>query len=206
MKESVSNDLIHFGINLGFGMFLFGFFFGVATCIIKCYNTDDFHDHDNNDDHVTITITECAGIKPNVLRSIPVVDLNAQDFKDGVECVVCLSELVDGDKATVLPSCSHWFHADCIDSWFRSHSTCPICRKRVCLEQPETRPELGGGDDESLTQNQDPMSETLALEFPTESSPRSRNTVIVEDVYCGGSDEGQPDLTVAVIDIPAKTN
>ncbi|VVA94867.1 unnamed protein product [Arabis nemorensis] len=73
---------------------------------------------------------ERSGIKPSVLRSIPVVDFDSKDFKDNVECVVCFSELVDGDKARVLPS---WFHADYIDSWLRSHSTCPICRKRVAL-------------------------------------------------------------------------
>lgn len=203
MKESTSNDLIHFGIDFGFSLFFFGMLYGVVACIIKCYSTNDYHDHDNNDDHVTITITECAGIKPCVLRSIPVVDFNAQDFKDSVECVVCLSDLVDGDKARVLPSCNHWFHAHCIDSWFRSHSTCPICRKRVFLEQRRTIRELGGGD-ESLTPNQD--SRTEPLEFPTDSSPRNRDTAVVEDVNFGGEDEGRPDLTAVVIDIPAKTN
>ncbi|CAH2053726.1 unnamed protein product [Thlaspi arvense] len=106
-----------------------------------------------------ITIVECDGIKPSVLRSIPVVDFNS---KDCVKCIVCLSDLVHGDKSRVLPSCNHWFHADCIDTWFRSHSTCPICRKRVSSVQR-------GARRESLAQNHDPSSEHPGL--PTEPPP-----------------------------------
>lgn len=65
------------------------------------------------------------------LRSASVVTFNSRDFKDGVECVICLLELVDGDKARVLPSCSHCFYAYCIDTWLHSKSTCPICRHEV---------------------------------------------------------------------------
>ncbi|KAG2314019.1 hypothetical protein Bca52824_017141 [Brassica carinata] len=71
---------------------------------------------------------------PSVLiRSIPVVDFNPQNFEDGLECVICLSELADGDKAKLLPSCKHWFHAHCIDAWLESQATCPICRTSVCV-------------------------------------------------------------------------
>lgn len=30
-----------------------------------------------------------------------------------------------------LPKCHHSFHIDCIDMWFHSHSTCPVCRAPV---------------------------------------------------------------------------
>lgn len=175
MKESVSDDLIHLGINFGFAVFFFGIVCGVVTCIIKCYSNGDNH-HGTTDDHVIITIMERSVIKPSVLRSIPIVDFNSKDLKNGVECVVCLSELVDGDKARVLPSCNHWFHADCIDSWFRCHSTCPICRMRVGSVQRGVRPEL----DESFTQNHDQSSEQPR--FPTDLPP-STDTAVVDD--CG---------------------
>ncbi|XP_010534988.1 PREDICTED: RING-H2 finger protein ATL60 [Tarenaya hassleriana] len=72
-----------------------------------------------------------SGLDPSILGSIPVLVFNPHDFKDGLECAVCLSELLDGDKARLLPSCNHGFHVDCIDMWFQSHSTCPLCRNTV---------------------------------------------------------------------------
>ncbi|XP_051145361.1 RING-H2 finger protein ATL51-like [Andrographis paniculata] len=47
------------------------------------------------------------------------------------ECVVCLVEFRDGDPLRLLPKCRHAFHLPCIDTWLRSHSTCPLCRAGV---------------------------------------------------------------------------
>lgn len=59
------------------------------------------------------------------------------DGDDGVvesfDCIVCLCEVSKGDHHKKLPNCSHGvqFHARCIDSWLKNHSTCPICRSHV---------------------------------------------------------------------------
>ncbi|XP_076898876.1 RING-H2 finger protein ATL3-like [Bidens hawaiensis] len=70
------------------------------------------------------------------LKTLPVIQFNSKDFKDGLECSVCLTELEQGEKTRVLPKCNHAFHVECIDMWFHSHSTCPICRNSVS-EQTE---------------------------------------------------------------------
>nr|GMC87189.1 RING-H2 finger protein ATL51-like [Ipomoea batatas] len=44
------------------------------------------------------------------------------------ECVVCLSQFVQGEEVRVLVQCGHVFHVSCIETWLRSHPTCPICR------------------------------------------------------------------------------
>lgn len=75
--------------------------------------------------------TRLQGLDTQVLESLPVVVFEKKDFNDGIECAVCLSELIDGEKARVLPKCSHGFHLECIDMWFYSHSTCPLCRNPV---------------------------------------------------------------------------
>ncbi|KAI3860048.1 hypothetical protein MKX03_003123 [Papaver bracteatum] len=47
------------------------------------------------------------------------------------DCSVCLSEYEDKDLLRLLPKCQHVFHRECIDSWFVSHSTCPVCRSNL---------------------------------------------------------------------------
>ncbi|XP_071711111.1 RING-H2 finger protein ATL60-like [Rutidosis leptorrhynchoides] len=71
------------------------------------------------------------GLNPTFLKTIPVIHFDPKDFSEGLECTVCLSELVEGAKARILPKCNHGFHVECIDMWFYSHSTCPICRNPV---------------------------------------------------------------------------
>lgn len=90
-----------------------------------------------------------AGLDSKILQSIHVVVFKSTDFKDGLECAVCLSDLVDGDKARILPRCNHGFHVDCIDMWFQSHSTCPLCRNTVGSVEETTH-----GGSEGLSQNQ----------------------------------------------------
>ncbi|CAN6451261.1 unnamed protein product [Victoria cruziana] len=74
------------------------------------------------------------GLDPAVIRSLPVFDFQAKSHEDGLECAVCLSEFEEGEKARLLPTCRHSFHVDCIDMWFHSHSTCPLCRTVVEVE------------------------------------------------------------------------
>ncbi|XP_015901522.1 RING-H2 finger protein ATL79 [Ziziphus jujuba] len=45
------------------------------------------------------------------------------------ECVICLSEFVEGEEIRVLGWCKHGFHSQCIQEWFSSHSSCPTCRR-----------------------------------------------------------------------------
>lgn len=81
------------------------------------------------------------GLHPSVLQSIPAIKFSPQDFKDGLECSVCLSEVSEGEKARLLPKCNHGFHVECIDMWFQSHSTCPLCRNPVS-STPESMQEI----------------------------------------------------------------
>lgn len=112
------------------------------------YNRRNYNDHTHRSFHELIqTIKPTGKYKPPSPRPIPVVKFKSRDFKDGVECVVCLSELAEGDKARVLPTCNHCFHAYCIDTWLQSHSSCPVCRINVVgrllnhgsISEPPTR-------------------------------------------------------------------
>ncbi|CAL5046516.1 unnamed protein product [Urochloa decumbens] len=83
------------------------------------------------------------GLPAAALRSLPVTvyasstsptaagSPTAGKDKDRLECAVCLSEVADGEKVRTLPKCAHAFHVECIDMWFHSHDTCPLCRAPV---------------------------------------------------------------------------
>ncbi|KAL2345981.1 hypothetical protein Fmac_007266 [Flemingia macrophylla] len=81
-----------------------------------------------------------TGLDPSVLASLPVSIFQSKDLKDGLECAVCLSEVVEGEKTRLLPKCNHGFHVDCIDMWFQSHATCPLCRNPVASSNESESP------------------------------------------------------------------
>ncbi|KAI3871228.1 hypothetical protein MKW98_015128 [Papaver atlanticum] len=85
-------------------------------------------------------VTFRQGLADSVMKSLPIVTFSSSEFKDGLDCSVCLSEVEEGEKARVLPKCNHGFHVDCIDMWFQSHSTCPLCRNPVSVESSSPSP------------------------------------------------------------------
>jgi hypothetical protein len=101
------------------------------------------------------------GLRASALRSLPVAVYGGggggggpgtKSSKEALECAVCLSEVADGEKVRTLPKCGHAFHVECIDMWFHSHDTCPLCRAPV------------GGDLDALPR-EEPFG--ASLEFPT---------------------------------------
>ncbi|KAM0845498.1 hypothetical protein ACQ4PT_056335 [Festuca glaucescens] len=48
--------------------------------------------------------------------------------EEAATCSVCLGELRLGETVRLLPVCLHLYHAECIDPWLNTHSTCPLCR------------------------------------------------------------------------------
>ncbi|KAK8520210.1 hypothetical protein V6N13_031328 [Hibiscus sabdariffa] len=57
--------------------------------------------------------------------------------RGGLECAVCLNEYEDGEMLRLIPKCDHVFHAECIDAWFASHTTCPVCRANLAPQTGE---------------------------------------------------------------------
>lgn len=135
------------------------------------------------------------GLEPSVLRSLPVLVYSAEDFKEGLECAVCLSELVNGEKARLLPKCNHGFHVDCIDMWFQSHATCPLCRNSV---SPVSSSDSTGSEnvpEENLSSDytsEFPNFPTNVLFWGDETQVSSGNACLEE----GPSSQSQPSVVV----------
>lgn len=46
----------------------------------------------------------------------------------GVGCSICYIPFTGDNKVVALPKCEHLYHTECILSWFKTRTTCPICR------------------------------------------------------------------------------
>ncbi|KAA8543078.1 hypothetical protein F0562_021427 [Nyssa sinensis] len=77
--------------------------------------------------------TTPQGLDPSVLKSLPTILYAFTAHDPPLECAVCLSEFEVNETGRLLPKCNHCFHIDCIDTWFQSHSNCPLCRAPVRL-------------------------------------------------------------------------
>ncbi|KAI9216532.1 hypothetical protein BC828DRAFT_393384 [Blastocladiella britannica] len=63
-------------------------------------------------------------------------------------CVICMVEYEKGDQLVDLPGCAHVMHAQCLQPWLKTKTTCPMCRVDVrdgaaqqtpAPSQPQTR-------------------------------------------------------------------
>lgn len=157
-------------------------------------------------DQQSAAATLRKGLDAAVLRSIPVVVFSPEDFKEGLECAVCLSELAQGEKARLLPSCNHGFHVDCIDMWFKSNSTCPLCRNPVATKSsnPAEDLESRGENLESGSSMESPIFPTNILFWGNQMQISSRGVCLEEAQTSSSSSSSvntRPD-GIVVVDIP----
>ncbi|KAK7284635.1 hypothetical protein RJT34_19385 [Clitoria ternatea] len=99
----------------------------------------------------TAPSTKEQSLHPSLLKSLPTFAFSSATHHH--DCAVCLSDFADGDQARLLPNCNHAFHTDCIDTWFGSHSNCPLCRTPV---QPATVSESETGPGEGCSSSLPP--------------------------------------------------
>ncbi|KAK7329468.1 hypothetical protein VNO77_23637 [Canavalia gladiata] len=99
--------------------------------------------YDDADNPATVSAAS-RGLDSAVIASLRLFSYDPNDYPENPpECAVCLSEFEYGETGRILPKCNHTFHTDCIDMWFHSHSTCPLCRAPVeSAPDGSTRPEV----------------------------------------------------------------
>lgn len=63
---------------------------------------------------------------------------NPSSFKQQEECPICLVEYKKGDMVTPLPcDVRHYFHTHCIEDWFHTEQSCPLCKVAVTAQEIE---------------------------------------------------------------------
>ncbi|KFK39020.1 hypothetical protein AALP_AA3G190100 [Arabis alpina] len=148
----------------------------------------------------TTTVVTSRGLDPTVLKSLPVFNFSDSTHKDPIECAVCLSEFEENESGRVLPNCKHTFHVDCIDMWFHSHSTCPLCRSLVEINpgseisKPEEEVVIAIPDEPGLV-IEPGSSSGLRDEIPIEDSSGSKPAAIEVPRRSFSFNELEDDLT-----------
>ncbi|KGN62717.1 RING-H2 finger protein ATL54 [Cucumis sativus] len=90
--------------------------------------------NENQVDHPIWFITT-AGLQQSVINSITVCKYKkSEGLIEGTDCSVCLSEFQEDEMLRLLPKCSHAFHIGCVDTWLRTHTTCPLCRAHILTD------------------------------------------------------------------------
>jgi len=74
--------------------------------------------------------TSC-GLPDNQIAAIPMSGTPPEAV--GEPCAICIEQFQKDDICKHLPSCIHFFHAQCVDSWLRRKSDCPVCRTPVSV-------------------------------------------------------------------------
>jgi E3 ubiquitin-protein ligase ATL10/75/76/77/78 len=127
ISRSFNSNVVVVMAVLLFALVVAAFINTVARCILRRRRPQHTEDH----------AAANKGLDKNAIEALPVVAYGAEavtalfDPAGGNECVVCLSEFVNGEKLRLLPDCQHRFHLACIDTWLLTHTTCPVCRRGV---------------------------------------------------------------------------
>ncbi|KAJ8648086.1 hypothetical protein MRB53_001109 [Persea americana] len=81
-----------------------------------------------------------VGLDESVINSISKCKYKRDEgLVEGTACSVCLNEFREDENLRLLPKCRHAFHLPCIDTWLRSHVSCPLCRANV-VSNPSSSP------------------------------------------------------------------
>uniref|UniRef100_A0A0D9W8T2 RING-type E3 ubiquitin transferase n=1 Tax=Leersia perrieri TaxID=77586 RepID=A0A0D9W8T2_9ORYZ len=105
------------------------------------------HDHGQSRSMESWNVSPPSGLDETLINKITVCKYQRGDgFVHTTDCSVCLGEFRDGENLRLLPRCSHAFHQQCIDTWLKSHSNCPLCRANITfvtvgVALPEPEPE-----------------------------------------------------------------
>lgn len=77
---------------------------------------------------------QSSGLELSMFQNLPMSKYKKNEGENkaiDLDCAICLGEFEEGEWLKYLPNCAHRFHVLCIDTWFQSHSNCPLCRSCV---------------------------------------------------------------------------
>ncbi|XP_026412844.1 RING-H2 finger protein ATL57-like [Papaver somniferum] len=140
-----------------------------------------------------------AGLDSLTVKSLPMFAYEHGDSsskgeaaEESLDCVVCLSEFEERETVKMIPYCGHVFHPECIDTWFSSHVSCPLCRSTKLFSPTSTTKNKKNHDDDSIImidkQSHDRHQQHQIVEDAVERSMiRNDDTCVMPDRGLEGS-------------------
>ncbi|KAI3969073.1 hypothetical protein MKW92_006457 [Papaver armeniacum] len=138
-----------FDDNLESDVCVFAIIVFLLVVLFFCFDRSD----DAPDIPVDVTIEtsnleglgDVGGLDSAMIETFPVfVYIDVKNLGTVLECAICKEEFGDEDMLRLLPCHHHHvFHPDCIDNWFVSHSTCPLCDAVIDVYEDDEDPSDG---------------------------------------------------------------
>jgi hypothetical protein len=122
-----SNVLVYYFIGFSFSITLVMMFMSLFSCYWQ--NRLQSSGINSNRDHTTEVNIEISeeerDVNPN---SYPILLYSHAKDSTSLICSICLGDYKDSEWLRFLPDCGHFFHKECIATWFRLNLSCPLCR------------------------------------------------------------------------------
>jgi len=110
---------------------------------ISYYFTEDLINNQYDENIIGSTLTNLFNIalNPSSMTDVPIVPTNQQvdsattlainSTAISEPCAICQDIIEVNTRSRRINLCQHTFHQPCIDTWFQSSVTCPICRTDI---------------------------------------------------------------------------
>ena len=87
----------------------------------------------NNDNSFNGSIKKKNKDAQAIINCLPfTIVREKKEHDNNNNCVICMCDFEINDKISTLP-CAHVFHTECIISWIKKETTCPICKFEITL-------------------------------------------------------------------------
>ena len=72
--------------------------------------------------------------------------ISSEYYNGDIQCLICLSESKKNDvikkmkefsNLYIICDCNPTFHYTCLENWVERTSSCPICRKKIIINEPD---------------------------------------------------------------------
>ncbi|CAF1909080.1 RING-H2 finger protein ATL11 [Brassica napus] len=107
----------------------------IRRWIERITGMNNTHSVDAGGNWLSLSYPQARGLEASVIENFPTFQYSTVKTlkinKEALECPICLNEFEDAEILRLVPKCCHVFHTDCIDAWFQSHATCPLCRANL---------------------------------------------------------------------------